>query len=167
MSSRSIQTQPSQAVLTALFATTLRRVSDQNPVMSFVSTDVRYSGIRRYVGSQSPVIQCLVSRDWFRFKNLKESWKQERGISSSTTQSAMCMSYQRIIAMGEKAIPFILSDLRDNPEQPDQWFWALRVITEQNPVPDAHRGNFAAMARDWLKWAESADIAKFQPSLKA
>lgn len=74
------------------------------------------------------------------------------------------MSYQKIIAMGEKALPFILSDLRDNPDQPDQWFWALRVITEQNPVSDAHRGNFPAMVRDWLQWAENVGIANLQPA---
>ena len=155
-------TQPRQSVMTAVLATKFfLSASDQNPVLSFVATGVRYSGI------QSQVVECLVSHDWFRFKGLKEGWKKERGISSSMTQSAMCISYQRIIAMGKRAVPFILSDLRDNPDQPDQWFWALRVITEENPVPDNHRGNFTAMAQDWLKWAERAEMTQYQPALNA
>lgn len=33
--------------------------------------------------------------------------------------------------MGEAAVPLILRDLE---HQPDHWFWALREITQANPV---------------------------------
>jgi hypothetical protein len=60
-----------------------------------------------------------------------------------------CEPYQQIIGMGEKALPFIYYELTT---EPDHWFWALRAITCDDPVPDEHRGDIAAMTVDWLSW---------------
>jgi hypothetical protein len=80
-------------------------------------------------------------------------WHEERGASSSITQMAMCPSYQRIIAMGPKAIPLILKQMESEGDEPDMWFWALRVLTDADPVSDDARGNFARMSEAWLNWA--------------
>ena len=73
---------------------------------------------------------------------------------SSTTEMVMCPSYQRIIGMGEKVVPMILRQLEHEGEQPENWFWALRHITGENPVPPEIRGNRRAMAKVWLDWAK-------------
>ena len=90
------------------------------------------------------------------FENLMSQWHEERGATSSITQMAMCPSFQRIIGIGEKAIPLILRELDDQGEDPDHWFWALQAITRQNPVAVDHQGDMKEMARDWLEWAYMA-----------
>ena len=85
-----------------------------------------------------------------QFDELVHIWKQERGPTSSVSQMAMHPSYQRIIGMGSEVIPFILDEMR---REPDHWFWALRAITGQNPVRNEYRGNLPLMTHDWLEWA--------------
>jgi hypothetical protein len=40
------------------------------------------------------------------------------------------------------------------------WFWALRALTGENPVPSEHRGNIEAMANDWLQWGQEKGLIK-------
>jgi len=51
--------------------------------------------------------------------------------------------------MGDKALPFIYYELQ---QEPDHWFWALKAITCEDPVPIESRGNLQLMANAWLKW---------------
>jgi len=125
-----------------------RSVCDQNTVILGLACSTRYRA------TQSYFIECVIPHNWYYFSTLKEEWRRERGATSSITKSAMCFSYQRIIGMGEKAVPFIMQDLREHRDQPDQWFWALRAITGANPVSDENRGNFPRMAEQWLEWNE-------------
>jgi len=92
--------------------------------------------------------------DWFRFQNLVEQWKTERGARSSITEAAMMPAYQEIIGMGSKAVPLILEQIRSEGDEPDQWFWALRAITGENPVKPEDQGNFQKMAEAWLQWSQ-------------
>src|SRR5262249_47791524 len=46
-----------------------------------------------------------------RFLALAEQWRQERGPTSSTTQLALCPSYQRIIGLGNAVVPLLLREL--------------------------------------------------------
>ncbi len=57
---------------------------------------------------------------------------------------AMLKPYQRIVGMGLSTVPLILEELR---REPDQWFWALEAITEENPVPPEAAGKVREMAR--------------------
>ncbi len=93
--------------------------------------------------------------DAMKFLSLVSQWRKERGATSSITEMAMCPSYQQIIAMGERVIPFILRELEDEGDEPDLWFWALQVLTENDPVSDEARGNMKKMADAWLDWARS------------
>ncbi len=96
----------------------------------------------------------LPASDQLLFEMLVIQWNQERGITSSITEMAMCPSYQRIIAMGEgRAVPLILRQLEKEGDDPDHWFWALRFLTGENPVPSEFRGNMKIMAKTWLEWA--------------
>jgi len=60
---------------------------------------------------------------------------------------AMLKPYQRIVGMGLSAVPLILEELR---REPDQWFWALEAITEENPVLPQAAGKVREMARAWI-----------------
>jgi hypothetical protein len=101
-----------------------------------------------------PKVQaCLV------FKELVEQWRAERRATSSITAMAMCDAYQKIIGMGPDAIPLIIGQLRSEADEPDQWFWALQVLTGVNPVADEDRGDFVKMAQSWINWAENKENA--------
>jgi hypothetical protein len=97
--------------------------------------------------------------DWFRFQSLVKKWRNERGAMSSITEMALTPAYQEIIGMGEKAIPLILAELKSEANEPDQWFWALKAITGENPVREDDQGDFPKMAQAWLKWAENEGYA--------
>ncbi|HXU33453.1 MAG TPA: hypothetical protein VN851_23030 [Thermoanaerobaculia bacterium] len=86
------------------------------------------------------------------FGALAGQWRKETAHLSSVTQMAMHPAYQRIIGLGEKALPFLFEDLQ---REPSHWFWALRAITGKNPVPDSAKGNVAEMAAAWLDWGRS------------
>ena len=97
--------------------------------------------------------------DSLKFERLLEQWRTERDATRSVAQMVLCSSYQKIIGMGEAAIPFIIAQLKAEGDEPDHWFWALRVITEVDPVADEDRGQIAKMAQSWLDWAESTGYA--------
>ena len=71
------------------------------------------------------------------FDRLASIWKAETHYLSSSTDIALHSAYQRIIGMGFGVVPLILADLR---QQPCQWFWALRSLTGEDPVPADLRG---------------------------
>lgn len=85
-----------------------------------------------------------------RFQDLADQWRTETSLNSSVHEKAMNPAYQRIIGMGKDALPFILRELQ---RQPDQWFWALRSITGEDPVKQEDRGRIRLMAQAWLEWA--------------
>ena len=98
--------------------------------------------------------RVATAEDWQRFRILTEKWRKERGIISSATRMAMCPSYQRIIGMGGKAVPFILREMENEGDDPDHWFWALEMITGADPIPVDAYGDTVRMAQAWLDWAK-------------
>lgn len=83
------------------------------------------------------------------FVSLTMTWKTERQATSSTTAIVMHPAYQRIIGMGKPALPMILRELS---KELDHWFWALKAISGEDPVPVEHQGKMKQMAKDWLQW---------------
>jgi len=83
------------------------------------------------------------------FRELAEKWRAETRFVSSVEKLSMNYSYQRIIGMGAPAVPFLLRELKDKP---DNWFWALEAITGANPVPAEDQGDIQKMADAWLSW---------------
>ena len=98
--------------------------------------------------------------DWRRFESLVAAWRQERGAMSSITDAATRPAYQSIIGMGPIAIPMILATLQAEGNEPDQWFWALKALTDVDPVDDEDRGNYRAMAASWINWGKRAGYAR-------
>ncbi len=104
---------------------------------------------------QSEIIADKKTQRWLKFQQLVKQWKDERGSRSSITQAATLQPYQKIIGMGDDAVPLIISQLRSEGEKPDQWFWALKAITLHDPVKPEDRGNFRKMAQAWILWYEN------------
>ncbi len=92
-----------------------------------------------------------------RFSRLAAEWKDQSRLLSNSAQMAMLRPYQKITGMGPQVVPLILEELR---REPDQWFWALESITEQNPVPPEAMGKVRLMAQAWVQWGEPQGILK-------
>lgn len=95
-----------------------------------------------------------VSREsipYIRFHRLKEKWEAETAFLSSVSDIVMHPAYQQIIGMGPAAIPFILKEVSIKQ---GQWFWALKSITNADPVKPEHRGIVAEMSMAWLQWGK-------------
>jgi hypothetical protein len=86
-----------------------------------------------------------------RFRRLCKEWKDQSQFLSNTAQMALLKPYQRIIGMGLDAVPLILEELQ---REPDQWFWALEAITEENPVTKESAGIVRRMAQTWSEWGK-------------
>jgi len=85
------------------------------------------------------------------FALLSRRWREDVGAESSLTRITGNMNYLRIIALGWKAVPWILRDLQ---REPAPWFLALRAITGEETVGREHSGNFRSMADAWLAWGQ-------------
>jgi hypothetical protein len=93
---------------------------------------------------------------WLKFNALVAQWRAERGATSSITAMAMCDAYQKIIGLGPDAVPLIIAQMQSEADEPDQWFWALQVLTGVDAVADEDRGDFLKMSQSWISWAENA-----------
>jgi hypothetical protein len=86
---------------------------------------------------------------------LADRWTRETGALSSITEKSTHPAYQQIIGMGPQAVPFLLRQLQDGG---GHWFWALKSITRQDPVPVVARGCMEAMTEAWLDWGRKRDL---------
>ena len=62
--------------------------------------------------------------------------------------------YQRIIQMGEQAVPLMLEELE---READHWYPALRQLTGVSPVPEESKGNLAKLRDAWLCWGRGEE----------
>ena len=88
---------------------------------------------------------------WRLFADLAATWREERGFTSSVSEMVLNDSYQRIVALGRRVVPHILTDLMTGP---DHWYPALTAITGVNPAPPEAAGNLRAMAAAWITWGD-------------
>lgn len=89
------------------------------------------------------------------FRRLAAEWKEQSRFLSNTAQMALLRPYQRIIGMGWAAVPYLLDELA---RAPDQWFWALEAITDENPVPAADAGHVRRSAAAWVGWGRARGL---------
>lgn len=84
------------------------------------------------------------------FNRLKKQWKEETCLESSPVNRSIHPTYQQIIGLGKEAIPLILRELEN---ELDWWFWALRAITREDPVPaGSASGRLDTIKNYWLEW---------------
>jgi hypothetical protein len=84
-----------------------------------------------------------------RFFHLKDEWERDTAMLSSITDIAMHPAYQQIIGIGPIAVSLILYEMS---QKPSHWFWALKSITGEDPVPLGAKGNIKEMTEAWLNW---------------
>lgn len=90
-----------------------------------------------------------------KFRRLVEQWRGETLFISSSTEKMMHPSYQRIIGMGPAVVPLLLRELQ---ERGGHWFWALRAITEEDPVNPEDVGRVRKMTEAWLQWGKQHNL---------
>ena len=95
---------------------------------------------------ETPVTTQWLSR---QFHELAETWRQERGPTSSLSKVVSHPAYHRVISLGKDAVPLILKELQ---RRPDYWFAALSAITGANPVRPEQRGRLHEMTQAWVQW---------------
>ena len=98
-------------------------------------------------------IMLVRSRDDLRqkFRALTKEWRAATEVVSSSTEIFSHPAYQRIMAMGEFAVPFILRELE---REPDHWDYALWMITGENPVSPVDAGRMDRIAQAWIRWGK-------------
>ncbi len=85
-----------------------------------------------------------------RFIRLRDQWISETLFFSNPELIYNNGAYQNIIGLGQGMLPYIFEDMRYSP---NHWFYALRQLTQVNPVKKEHRGDMQLMTEDWLNWA--------------
>lgn len=90
-----------------------------------------------------------------RFHRLAAEWKEQSRYLSDTRRMVMLRPYQAIIGMGLPVVPLILEELR---AEPHHWFWALEMITDENPIPADAKGDVKRMAEAWLNWGREQGL---------
>jgi hypothetical protein len=83
------------------------------------------------------------------FYRLARQWKRESAHMSKVSSMEQLPSYAAIIALGERAIPLLLRELR---HAPDYWFGALSALAKVDPVAKEHRGRIKHMTEEWIRW---------------
>lgn len=91
-----------------------------------------------------------------RFSELADQWENETVLLSRTDMATEHPAYQKIVDMGEPAVPLILQRMKS---QGGHWFAVLREITSVNPVEPACRGNILEMQKAWLNWGKENGYA--------
>jgi hypothetical protein len=86
-----------------------------------------------------------------QFSELADEWRATRRRWADVQEMVSHPAYQRIIGMGERAVPFLLGELSTAP---NHWFWALHAITGENPVPAESEGRLHDMAAAWIDWGK-------------
>jgi hypothetical protein len=86
-----------------------------------------------------------------RFGRLAAKWQSETMHLSSPQDIYLNANHVQIIGMGMVVVPLILTSMQ---KQPYDWFFALRGITGQNPVPEGAAGDVSRMSALWLAWGK-------------
>jgi hypothetical protein len=85
------------------------------------------------------------------FNHLIQSVLSETRSESSTQRIAIHPAYQQIIGLGQPAVPLLL---REVEKRSGRWFWALKSITREDPVPAGDLGKTKKMSDAWLSWGK-------------
>jgi hypothetical protein len=113
-----------------------------------------------FVGGMGPAMasrdaEVPVAPTAAAFRTLADRWRIESeqiGPTSDLALLLMLPSYQKIIALGTSAVPHILAELQARPHH---WWWALEMITGENPVPPESMGKSRAVREAWLGWGRA------------
>ena len=85
-----------------------------------------------------------------KFIRLSTQWKAETAFFSFIQQAVINPVAKEIINMGYDAIPFIIQELRCEPNH--FWFGILREITGENPASIENAQKMPEMINAWTRW---------------
>jgi hypothetical protein len=88
------------------------------------------------------------------FERLANEWEDDTWAYSFIERKAMHRAYQRIIGMGHAVVILILERLQECG--PDHWFWALEMITGENPA--AGTAGMEEATEAWLSWGREREF---------
>ncbi len=131
-----------------ILATDLRVSQLMNNAVIFLSYDIANILPGHSIGGWAFSDESALDK----FNRLSEEWYNASRFMSSARDMAMLPSYQKIIGMGWTAVPFILREL---DQRPTHWFWALRAITDVDPVDPENKGRVSLMASQWVEWGRN------------
>ncbi len=86
-----------------------------------------------------------------RFMRLAGEWSGDTVHVSSVTDLINHPSYQQIINLGWRVVPYLLTDLQANKRF---WFPALAAITGIRPFDPSDAGNGRRMMEAWTTWGK-------------
>lgn len=92
-----------------------------------------------------------------KFAALANRWHDETDFLSSPSRIINNSSYLKILSIGKRVIPMILEDLRGRG---GLWYPALRILSEEDPVPIEARGDVEQMKKAWLQWGRDRGYIK-------
>jgi hypothetical protein len=111
------------------------------------------------VGRPGPIYSrpryVFAERTAVEFEKHRRKWRRDTQHLSSPSERYLHPSYARIIGLGWPAASLILRSLRDDA---DDWFYALRAITGENPVSASMAGDMTKMSKAWLEWGEQQGL---------
>jgi len=90
-----------------------------------------------------------------KFVRLAAEWEAATRTWSSLQAVFEHRAYREIIDMGKDVVPLLLADLQ---QQPRHWFFALRAITGESPIPEEVAGNLRGMANAWIDWGKKNNL---------
>ena len=98
--------------------------------------------------------RCVQPRhtDFEIFRDAVAEWRDATWFKSSIANRVSHSAYLRIIGLGQQAIPWILQELK---QQPDYWFPALEALTRGEFSPQST--NMKELCEAWIKWGEERD----------
>lgn len=117
--------------------------------------DIQSSAYYKFVNTSILINKRLEYAKFKKFQKLKNQWKMETKLFSSTNQIYSNRAYKEILLMGRITTPWIIRELK---KETGHWFHALNMITGSNPVKPEHRGMIKLMKEDWLQWANEKHI---------
>ncbi len=87
------------------------------------------------------------------FETLVAWWEECTGFLSSPSQRAAHPAYQKVLALGEAALPHIFREVERG--HASGWYLALRQLTGASPVPREASKSSARVRELWLQWGRS------------
>ncbi len=82
------------------------------------------------------------------------AWKEETLIISNVNEIIQNSNFQKIIMIGEMAIPFILKKIS---AEPSTLVWALNIITGKK-ISDRSRITISESCNMWYKWGSKSGL---------
>ena len=86
------------------------------------------------------------------FHKLAGQWLRETAYHSNSASIISHPAYQRIVELGETALPLIFREIEQKRMMRVHWMHALRDIAGATPVPKELWGKVDKMAAIWLQW---------------